>query len=60
MPDVWVDVESFTAIECEANKLLRRDVIRRERKRHVKQLILERKEQLSAIRVVVGMPKQHL
>jgi hypothetical protein len=28
MPDVRVNVETFAAIKCEADKLLRRDVIR--------------------------------
>ena len=60
MPDVWVNVEAFTAIECEADKLLRRDVIRWERERHIKRLILKGEKQLSAIRVVVGMPEHHL
>jgi hypothetical protein len=40
MPNVWMNIEAFTAIKCKADKLLRRDVIRWERKRHKKRLIL--------------------
>ncbi len=60
MPDVRVNVEAFAAIKCEADELLWRDVIRWQRKRHEKRFVLQRKEELAAIRVVVGMPKHHL
>jgi hypothetical protein len=55
VPYVRVNVESLVAAEPEADKLLRRDIIARERQRHVEGLVLKRKEQLTTIRVVVRM-----
>ncbi len=59
VPDVRMDVEALRAGEAKADEALRRDVVAGQRQRHVERPLIERKEQLAAIGVVVGVPQDH-
>src|SRR5436190_12114961 len=59
VPDVRMDVESLTPVEAEADEALRRHVVTRRRERNIERTVVERKEQLAAVRVIVRVPQQH-
>ena len=59
VPDAGVDVQALVAGKAEADESLGRDVITRQGQRDVKGLAVQREEELTAVRVVIGMPKQH-
>ncbi|ANB76481.1 hypothetical protein AYM40_30190 [Paraburkholderia phytofirmans OLGA172] len=53
MPDIQMNVETLVSVETKTHEFLRRDVIARQSQRNVERPMVERKEQLSAVRVVV-------
>src|SRR3954453_15771022 len=59
MPDAWMDGEASIAAETKADEVLGPDVVTRQGERHEKRLVLEWKEQLATVRVIVGVPQQH-
>ncbi|MGF6700061.1 hypothetical protein OKW38_004673 [Paraburkholderia sp. MM5496-R1] len=59
MPDVWMDVEALLSIKAKAHELLWRYVVPGQRQGNVERAMVERKEQLSTVWVVVRVPKQH-
>src|SRR5258708_3511837 len=59
MPDVWMDVETLLSIEAKAHELLRRDVVPGQCQWNVEGAMVEREEQLTAVWVIVRVPKQH-
>src|SRR2546422_5276296 len=59
VPNVRVYVESLTAVEPKTHETLGRHVVARQSRRHVERPLIQRKEQLTAIRVIVRMPQHH-
>ena len=57
MPDVWMNVEALPSIKTKADEFLRRDVVTRQCQRDIERTMVERKEKLSAVGVIVRMPK---
>jgi hypothetical protein len=60
VPYVRMDVEPASAVEAEAYEVLGLDVVAREREGHVERCLVEREEELAAVRVVVAVPQHHL
>jgi len=58
VPDIRVDIQACAAVEREGHKFFRRNIVPRERKRDYKWFAFERPEELSAVRVIVGMPQE--
>lgn len=58
VPDFGVDVESVVAVDKEAHELVRSDVVAGPGEGNEKRATIEREEELSAVGVVIGVPKQ--
>jgi hypothetical protein len=59
MPNIWMDTEAHVTIEPEGCEILGLDIIATDRERREERHAIERKEQLAAIWVVVGVSQKN-
>ena len=56
VPDVRMNIQAATAVKPETDKVRRLDVVTGQCERHEKRFFIQRKKQLAAVRMVVGVP----
>jgi len=60
VPGTWMDIETLLAVTPEGDDMLECQVVSRQCRRKYKRLLIQRKKQLTTIRMIVEVPEQHL
>ena len=59
VPDIRVDIQAARTVEAKTDEIIRRNIVARRRQRDHKRDVIQGKEELAAVGMVVGVPEQH-